>query len=176
MGEPIPVNPREGQVAIRWSRPTSGYVVGRLSSRSLCWVEEHLDKPIDEIYAEFQRRMVRTGDTIIPVRVAAAVIWAGIEAERRRQHGPLPEYSIDDAYEIVDEVGLDDAAGYTLALIQLSLPFRKRAEEIEQAFAEAGEESPMDPLRAAAVAAAQPSTGEPSSTPPSEPASPTPGA
>jgi hypothetical protein len=76
---------------------------------------------------------------------------------------------VDDAYELIEHVGLDDAYSYALSLMQLSLPFKKRTEALEQAAAAAGEPSPVDPLRAAAMAAANAGTGNSSSTPHSPP-------
>jgi hypothetical protein len=165
-----PVNPHEGQVAIPSPRDP-GYVIGRLGARAMVWVEQATGKPLDDIYVDVQRRIeaAMKGNTetppVFPVSVTATVLWAAVEHERRLQGAPGPEYTVDDAYELIEHVGLDDAYSYALSLMQLSLPFRKRTEALEQAAAAAGEPSPVDPLRAAAMAAANAGTGNSSSTP-----------
>lgn len=167
MTEPAPVNPDEGQVAIPFAKAATGRVIGRLSSRALRWIEEAAGKPLDQIYEEYARRLTR-GSQYLPVGTAAVVIWAGIENERRSTGGPGPEWTIDDADEIIDQVGLDDAYGYALGLISLSLPFKQRMTEIDAFHAKKGLPSPVDPLRAVARG-----TGPPSSPPASEQDSPT---
>jgi len=170
-----PVNPKEGQVAIPTPRDP-GYIVGRLGARAMVWVEEATGRALDDIYVDVTNRIAaamrgdRSTAPVLPVRVAATILWAAIEHERRLQGAPGPEYTIDDAYEIIEHVGLDETYQYALTLMQLSLPFRRRTAELEAAAAAAGEPSPVDPLRAAAMAAANGGTGAATSTPPSPPA------
>lgn len=164
----VAVNPNEGQVAIPYAKAPGGHAVGRLTTRAIRWIEETTGEPLDQIYEAFARRAIR-GSNYLPVSVASAVIWAGIENERRNLGNPLPEYTIDDADEIVDQVGLDDSYAYALALIQLSLPFKARTKATQDYHREHGLPDPMDPLKAVAAG-----TGMPSSPPDSKPDSPTP--
>lgn len=160
----VTVNPNEGQVAIPYAKAPGGHVIGRLTTRAIRWIEETTGEPLDQIYESFARRAMR-GATYLPVGVASAVIWAGIENERRQLGGPLPEYTIDDADDIVDQVGLDDAYAYALALISLSLPFKSRLDKMSEYHAEKGLEDPAVPLKAVAAG-----IGESSPPPPSSPA------
>lgn len=175
------VNPDEGQVAIP-SKRAGGHVVGRLGARAMRWVEEKTGKRIDTIYGDFAqlaataaaehkarqagREPVFVESPGFAIGVASTVLWAAIEHERRVQKAPGPEFTLDDAEEIVDEIGIDDANSYALALIQLSLPFKKRTEQLEEAARQAGEESPLDPLRRVAAG-----IGNGTSPPPSDPVS-----
>lgn len=162
MNDPIPVNPLEGQVAIPWSR-AGGRVIGRLGARAMRWVEESVGKPIDDIYNDLAirsvaaQRAMKSGRAEVgravtfPVVVLSTLLWAAIEHERRKQGAPGPEYTIDDADEIVEEIGIDDAVAYAMALIQLSMPFKSRMQAIDDAALAAGEESPLERLRAVAA-------------------------
>jgi len=160
----VAVNPLEGQVKIPLG---DTYVVGRLASRAMRWVEESTGKSIDDIYANFVRRaqLAEKGGGVIPgfpVAVAATVLWAAVEHERRHQGLPGPEWTIDDADVVIDTVGLDDAYNLCVLLIQLSAPFKKRSEEIERAAEEAGEESPLAEARRVAAGIGTPTSPAPS--------------
>jgi len=176
------VNPNEGQVALPYSRADVGYVVGRLGARAMRWVEVELGRTIDDVWTGFVRKVQAAhlaveggaapdGGVTLPVAATSTVIWAGIEHERRLSKAAGPEFTMDDADAIVDEVGLDNATGYALALIQLSMPFKKRTDALREAAAAAGADDPVGPLMAAAIAATLPEggTGTPTSTPPSTP-------
>lgn len=175
----VAVNTHEGQVAI----PLAGsHVVGRLGARAMRWVEEVTGRTIDEIYTDFARRAARAmraqgtaqvapTSASFPVNVAVTVIWAAVEHERRLQGLPGPEFTLDEADQVVEEHGLDDTYSIALALIQLSTPFRKRTEEIDRAAQEAGHESPLAELRRVAAGGTGPGTGTPTSAPASPPGS-----
>jgi hypothetical protein len=164
------VNPHQGDFAI--PRSSGGYVVGRLSARAMVWVEEATGRKVDEIWQGYVVDIAQMGEgggrPSMSVRDVAATLWAGIENYRRLERLPGPEYTIDDGYDLVDDLGLDQAYGAALGLIQLSAPFRKRTDELDEMARAAGEPSPVDPLRAAAAAAANGTggSGSPSSTSP----------
>lgn len=171
------VNPHEGQVAIPYAKADGGVVVGRLGARAMRWVEEATGQTLDEIYADVIRRVEAqaSGAATVggfPVAVVVTLLWAAIEHERRLSGGPGPGFTIDDGDAIVEEIGLDSSYNYAITLIQLSTPFKKRAEALEEAAATAGIANPLDPLRAAASAAL--GTGTPTSPPPTAPVFPPP--
>lgn len=170
----VGVNPLEGQVAIPYERADSGYVVGCLSSRAQAWVEAAGCPPVPDIWVDVLRRtaeyerlpegQVPSMASSLPLTTTATVLWAGIEGHRRRAHLPGPEYTIDDAYDIIDAVGIDQASGYVVALISLSLPFKAQREEIERQAAEVGVPDPFAQIREAATTAATGGTGAATST------------
>lgn len=153
---PRAVNPDEGQVAIPWAAAADGYAVGRLGARAMRWVEESLGESIDDVYRRIAEFVHSTGDLSMPVRVAAVILWAGLEHERRATGGDAHHgaYTLDDVDDIIEAEGIDDAFGYALALIQLSSVFRKRSEQLDAHAKAHGVASPMDPLKAAAIEAA----------------------
>lgn len=168
----VPVNPHEGQVAIPYAHGDATHVVGCLGNRAMRWVEEAIGRTIDDVYFDAMRRaaLAEAGQPVAPtlsVTDSATVIWAAIEHHRRRSKAPGPEFTIDDADEIVEQVGIDDASGYATTLIQLSRGYAARLKRLEEAAAAEGQPSPADPLRAAAAG-----TGIGSSLPPPVPASP----
>lgn len=166
------VNPLEGEVAIPVRREASGWAVGCLTARAMAWVEQTVGKAVPDIYAELQRRVAAlqaaaadgspppVGSTL-PVGEMAALLWAALEAGRRRANRPGPEFTIDDAYEVLDDVGLDDAAGYCVSLLSLSLAFRPQREAVQRAAEEAGEPDPFVEVIAAATAATTGTPGTP---------------
>lgn len=155
----VAVNPHEGQVAIPHA---GGLVAGRLSARAMAWVEEATGKKIIDIWGAFFARV----GTLLPVGDVATVLWAAMEDERRRQPATGAEFTIDDGYAIVDEIGLDEACARVFLLLSLSAALRKERGEIVDKAAEQGVDV-LDPL----VAAAR--TWPVSLPPASEPASPT---
>lgn len=172
------VNPLEGQVAIPYARAQSGWVVGCLTARAMTWVEQTLGESLVDIWWEVQRRVAAAqavADGEMParapqmhVRQISAILWAAIEAHRRRAGLPGPEYTREDADEIIDQVGLDDAAGYAAALISLSLPFRPQREAVQTEARKAGDPDPFAELLRMAAAAAD-GTGSSGSTLPAPP-------
>lgn len=173
------VNPLEGQVAVPYQRAASGWVVGCLTARAMTWVEQAVGRGLVDIWFEVQRRAHAAQHTpdgelpkeapSMPVGHTAAILWAAIEAHRRRAGLPGPEYTVEDAEEIIDQVGLDDAAGYAVALITLSLPFRPQREQAQADAAKAGLPDPFAEVVAAAIAATA-GNGSAGSTPPAPPA------
>lgn len=170
--EHIAVNPTQGQVAIPYTHGDATHVVGCLGSRAIRWAEQALGRGIDDVYMEFLVASVAAteGGSLgtISVSCSSTLIWAGIEHHRRKIGGPLPEYSIDDADEIVEQIGVDQASLIAVTLLQLSLPFKPRLDRIETEMQKEGK-SAVDPLMAVARG-----TGSSSSSPPSPPACPSP--
>lgn len=168
------VNPDEGQVAIPWPSAPGGYRVGCLSSRAIRWVEESTDLSIDQVY-EGLMHYVLTKRRTTSMTTAATVVWAGVEAERRRtKTGHGREFTVDDVDDLVDREGIDRLYEYAVTLIQLSMPFRPRSDELDAHEKAAGRPSLVDPLKEMAVQAAK-QGGHDSSEPPTGPASPNPG-
>ncbi|MDZ7732197.1 MAG: hypothetical protein U5R31_03015 [Acidimicrobiia bacterium] len=161
---PAPANPDQGEVAIPWSRQhdasTSGYVVGCLGARAIRWVEESTGRGIDQIWMGFQRSMEAGSMAGIRLSDATTIVWASIEHHRRRRGAPGPEFTIDDADEIADEIGRDDFYAVAWNLMYWSISGRKRREQIESEAEAAGKEAELGELRAVAAG-----TGTPTSPP-----------
>lgn len=77
-----------------------------LTNRAFASAEERLDKGIVGILQGFE-----TGAS--GIREVAALLWAGMQAARRRGHHIEPRsgsrVTINDAYDIMDEIGLPRA-------------------------------------------------------------------
>lgn len=167
-----PANPDQGEVAIPWSRqhnpqqPTS-HVVGVLGARAVRWVEEATGRTIDQIWLGFSRSMEAESFAGIRYTDAAAIVWASIEHHRRRSGAPGPEFALDDADEICDELGRDDFYAVAWNLMYWSLSGAKRREQIEAEARAAGKEEELGELKAVAAG-----TGTATSPPDSEQDSP----
>jgi hypothetical protein len=159
---PVAVNPHEGQVAIPYRHGEATHVVGCLAARAIRWAEEALGQSLDDVYMAYMRRAYAAASAAeegidaasvalptVPMSTSATLVWAGIEHHRRITGGPGPEYTIDDVDAITEQIGADDLAHYALILLQLSLPLRKRLDNIDAAARAAGG-AVKDPLMAAA--------------------------
>lgn len=174
----VPVNPHEGQVAIPYSIPEAGYVVGCLGARAMAWFEEARGgRTIDDVWADVVARQGSTTSNLpsaMPVQDASTILWVSIEHYRRRAKLPGPEFDLEDGEELVDELGLDAATRYAVMLISLAASFRERRKSIREFLIGKGIEDPDPPLLAEAMAAAETAgTGTPSSPLPSTQGSPT---
>lgn len=172
-----PANPDEGQVAIPWSRgPARGrrgngeetnVVVGCLGARAIRWVEETTGKGLDQIWIGVTRSIESGSAAGLRLSDSAVIIWASIEHHRRRSGAPGPEYTVEDADEILEELGSDDFYGIAYNLMYWSAANRRKRAKIEEAAREAGREEGLGELRALAAG-----IGTPTSEQVSEPASP----
>jgi hypothetical protein len=170
----VAVNPHTGEVAIPFDNEL-GMVVGCLGARAWAWVAAETGTEVPAAYARFQRAAViaqaaiDAGETPdmsgvgFPMAFTAACLWAAMEHERRKRRGPLPEYTIDDGYAAIDHMGsLEAAQERVVMLITLSAPFRAQVEALDRAVIDAGQESMLDPLRAAASGIGTPTLPQPS--------------
>ncbi len=170
----IPVNPDQGEVAIPWSRQhdprvASTHVVGVLGARAIRWVEEATGRGIDQIFVGFTRSMEAESFAGVSLREAAAIVWAAIEHHRRKRGAPGPEFTIDDADEICDEIGRQNFYAVAWHLMFWSVSSRQQRDRMEAEAREMGEADPLGELRAVAATG----TGTPTSPQDSEQVSPT---
>lgn len=139
------VNPLIGEVAVPGGR------VMQLNTRALVWTEEALGVPIQAVVLEIT--MFQAG-----ARTCSTILWAGIEAARRRRGDPGPEFTLQEAEALIDEHGLLAFQGPLGEAVRRSQAIR-RHDPADDADIDA------DPQEAAS------STGENSSPPPSTPES-----
>lgn len=159
-----PANPDEGEVAIPWTRQPGGYVVGVLGARAIRWVEETTGRGLDQIWVGFSRSFEAGSPAGLRIGDAAAIVWAAIEHHRRRSGAPGPEFTIDDADEICDEVGRQDFYAIAYNLMLWSTSGRSYRDEITKAAEAAGQSDALGELKALAAGTGTP-TSAPGSTP-----------
>jgi hypothetical protein len=70
-----------------------------LNTRALVWIEKELGIPVQALV--MQINLFQAG-----ARATSVILWAGIENARRRRGEPGPEFTIDEAEQLVDEIGL----------------------------------------------------------------------
>lgn len=89
-------NPHKGAVALETS---DGIRSLRFSTNSICELEDHFGgKPIMEIVSELE------DESRVSMKMVRAVIWGALIAD-------WPEASLEDAGNILDEVGIDVMTG-----------------------------------------------------------------
>ena len=115
-------NPHRGEVVVELE---GGRTLGlRLDANALCIAERMLQRPFTEFGAEILGR-------IVSVTTVRALLWAGVQGYAAK-HPPKDRkkeaFSLTDAGDVINELGLSRAANLVVTALNRSLPMKEDAE------------------------------------------------